>query len=331
MTDDGRMRAWLGGSDQTHPRTFQAREGIWATFEDISRELTTPIDDLLNDAMERYARSRGHLSESHRVSDPLEETHTAESLEKQRAAAAYPGYGADAPAYPSAGPYSGPHSGGPPSPADAYTEDMLRTAARTTMPHRPGSRPVPPPPLGPPGRSGSFGQAPPPLPPPQGFAPPPSPASFAPPPPPSMRGRSFPPPLAPPSHPSNGPARGSVAPTTQRLPSSANMPVAQSVRPPPLVHTEPRELVLEYKGKSYAVDKDRYCIGRSKTQSDLRLDDPNVSRQHAVIERVGSAWYVVDLGSTNGVEIQGQRVARRALAHGDVIVITTHQIKCVLR
>ena len=94
---------------------------------------------------------------------------------------------------------------------------------------------------------------------------------------------------------------------------------------------EAKRLVLTYQGKPHQVDKDRFLLGRSKTQADLRLDDANVSRQHAVIERVGAAWYVVDLGSTNGVQVAGERVARRALADGDLIVITTHEIRCSLR
>ncbi len=94
---------------------------------------------------------------------------------------------------------------------------------------------------------------------------------------------------------------------------------------------EAKRLVLTYQGRLHHVDKDRFLLGRSKTQADLRLDDANVSRQHAVIERVGAAWYVVDLGSTNGVQVAGERVARRALADGDLIVITTHEIRCSLR
>jgi hypothetical protein len=92
-----------------------------------------------------------------------------------------------------------------------------------------------------------------------------------------------------------------------------------------------KRLVLTYEGRSYPVDKDRFLLGRSKTQADLRLDDPNVSRQHAVIERVGASWYIVDLGSTNGVLIGGERIARRPLADGDLIVITAHEIRCSLR
>jgi len=87
-------------------------------------------------------------------------------------------------------------------------------------------------------------------------------------------------------------------------------------------------LTLTYAGRSYSVDKDRFLIGRSKSQADLRLDDANVSRQHAMIERANGAWYVVDLGSTNGVFVSGERVARRALRDGDLIEITTHAITC---
>ena len=92
-----------------------------------------------------------------------------------------------------------------------------------------------------------------------------------------------------------------------------------------------KRLFLEYQGATHEVDKDRFLLGRSNTQADLRLDDPNVSRQHAVIERVGAAWYVVDLGSTNGVHVAGERIVRRALTDGDVISIIHHEIRCFLK
>jgi len=73
------------------------------------------------------------------------------------------------------------------------------------------------------------------------------------------------------------------------------------------------------------------CRGFNKSQGELLvLDDANVSRQHAAIERVGDVWYLADLGSTNGCYIEGQRVSRRAISDGDVIEITTHQIRCTL-
>ena len=90
-------------------------------------------------------------------------------------------------------------------------------------------------------------------------------------------------------------------------------------------------LSLTYQNRAMDVTKERFILGRSKSQADLVLDDANVSRQHAAIERVGDAWYLADLGSTNGCYIEGQRISRRMLADGDVIEITTHQIRCTIR
>jgi hypothetical protein len=114
-------------------------------------------------------------------------------------------------------------------------------------------------------------------------------------------------------------------------------PQARPQDPPPLRDTGSnpalgqKRLFLFHQGRQVEVDKERFVLGRSKTQADLRLDDPNVSRQHAAIEKVGPAWYIVDLGSTNGVYVAGQRVARRAIADGDVLTITSHEVRCSLR
>ena len=91
------------------------------------------------------------------------------------------------------------------------------------------------------------------------------------------------------------------------------------------------QLTLTYNGRSVEVTKERFLLGRSKSQADLVLDDANVSRQHAAIERVGDTWILADLGSTNGCYVDGQRVSRRQIEDGDVIEITTHQVRCTLR
>jgi len=51
------------------------------------------------------------------------------------------------------------------------------------------------------------------------------------------------------------------------------------------------------------------------------LADAAVSRKHAGIRRDSSGWELADLGSTNGVFINGQRMAKRLLAAGDIIRI----------
>ncbi|MCU0658359.1 MAG: VWA domain-containing protein [Polyangiaceae bacterium] len=60
----------------------------------------------------------------------------------------------------------------------------------------------------------------------------------------------------------------------------------------------------------------RLVIGRG-VSCDLAIPSPSLSRQHAVIEQVGGQFWLVDLGSTNGIEVKGARVQRHLLAHGD--------------
>jgi hypothetical protein len=66
-------------------------------------------------------------------------------------------------------------------------------------------------------------------------------------------------------------------------------------------------------------------IGRS-SDCGIVLADPNVSRRHAEVRRAGEAYIVVDLGSTNGTEVNGQRVDETSLMHGDVIGVGTTRI-----
>ena len=49
--------------------------------------------------------------------------------------------------------------------------------------------------------------------------------------------------------------------------------------------------------------------------------DGNASRRHAEIAQEGSVYVLVDLGSTNGTELNGRRVTRQELADGDRITI----------
>lgn len=54
-----------------------------------------------------------------------------------------------------------------------------------------------------------------------------------------------------------------------------------------------------------------FRIGRHAS-SELQLFDQRISRHHAQIERVGDIYQLVDLNSSNGVYINGQRVHQRA-------------------
>lgn len=65
------------------------------------------------------------------------------------------------------------------------------------------------------------------------------------------------------------------------------------------------------------LEKFRFTIGRSG--SDLAVDDPAISRQHAVIENHSEKFLLKDLGSTNGTFLNGKRITIEFLRPGDVI------------
>jgi neural Wiskott-Aldrich syndrome protein len=90
-------------------------------------------------------------------------------------------------------------------------------------------------------------------------------------------------------------------------------------------------LTLLYQGERFPINKDRFVIGRGKQSSDLTLKDPNVSRQHAMIEFQNGVYFMVDMGSTNGVEYNGQRLARKQIVEGDVFRICDHDLSFTYR
>jgi hypothetical protein len=100
--------------------------------------------------------------------------------------------------------------------------------------------------------------------------------------------------------------------------------------PPPRRSSAPRSLRIEYGAQGFPVTRPRFVIGRGKRVSDFVIKDPNVSRQHAVIEQRGFDYYVVDLGSTNGVLVDGARVHEHRIADGDVIEICGHTLRLCL-
>ena len=64
-------------------------------------------------------------------------------------------------------------------------------------------------------------------------------------------------------------------------------------------------------------------LGRSR-ESDCVFRDPNISRRHAELRRGPTGdWQVVDLGSTNGVKVNGRRVESSRLSPGDEVTLGT--------
>jgi pSer/pThr/pTyr-binding forkhead associated (FHA) protein len=101
----------------------------------------------------------------------------------------------------------------------------------------------------------------------------------------------------------------------------------QGAPPPPQPRPGGGRLVVYYRGQRAEVNKDRFIIGRGKQSSDLTIKDPNVSRQHAMIECLNGQYFMVDMGSTNGIEYNGQRIQRKPIAAGDVFNICDHELR----
>ncbi|MGZ4441377.1 MAG: FhaA domain-containing protein [Gaiellaceae bacterium] len=72
---------------------------------------------------------------------------------------------------------------------------------------------------------------------------------------------------------------------------------------------------LSWQGQTRELDKPRTVIGRSR-ECDIQVSDSNVSRQHAELLHEGHRYWLVDLGSTNGIEAGGKRVQRLELEEG---------------
>jgi hypothetical protein len=86
------------------------------------------------------------------------------------------------------------------------------------------------------------------------------------------------------------------------------------------------ELVtLSWNGSSHEVKQRRVVIGRSR-DCDIQLADANVSRRHAELRQEGASYWIVDLGSTNGIEVNGKRVKRAKLRSGDTITLGSTEV-----
>jgi len=89
-------------------------------------------------------------------------------------------------------------------------------------------------------------------------------------------------------------------------------------------------LILMHDGaviREYLLDKERTVVGR-KPHNDIHLEDPTISGEHAVFLKMKHV-YVEDLGSTNGVILNGKRVTKRQLSSGDIVRIGRHEFKFV--
>ena len=87
---------------------------------------------------------------------------------------------------------------------------------------------------------------------------------------------------------------------------------------PPVVERE--VVTLTVGGRAHPVTSRHVVLGRSR-ECDIRVADGNVSRRHAELVQEGATYWLVDLDSTNGTELNGKPVQRAKLGDGDRITI----------
>src|SRR4051794_31074411 len=81
--------------------------------------------------------------------------------------------------------------------------------------------------------------------------------------------------------------------------------------------------IVSLDDRRYVLEGPRARIGRSK-DAECVLRDPNVSRRHAELRRSPTGdWTIADLGSTNGIKVNGRRVSSSRLSPGDQVTVGT--------
>ena len=121
-----------------------------------------------------------------------------------------------------------------------------------------------------------------------------------------------------------GEPAGDVAPGATMIYKPKAQPPTQAVSAEEL-GVEADLVTLSFDGKRYEVKQRRVVIGRAR-DCDIQLSDTNVSRRHAELRQEGASYWIVDLGSTNGLEVNGQRVKRAKLSDGDTVTVGSTEV-----
>jgi predicted Zn finger-like uncharacterized protein len=81
-------------------------------------------------------------------------------------------------------------------------------------------------------------------------------------------------------------------------------------------------------GQIFQITKTRTTMGRSG--ADINLDDPEASRQHAMLEVIGDHAIVRDLGSTNGTFVDLERIEQQVLNNHMEFRIGSHVLMFIV-
>ena len=114
------------------------------------------------------------------------------------------------------------------------------------------------------------------------------------------------------------------------------MPAVEPAFPaPPVAPPEDAPATLVFltgpgSGRIFGLKAHMVMIGRGQ-DNDVVLDDPATSSHHCRIESRNGAFWLADLGSTNGTLINGEPVVEKQLQHGDVLSIGQNTIRFALK
>lgn len=136
-------------------------------------------------------------------------------------------------------------------------------------------------------------------------------------------------------------------PASPNAPEDEEKPASEMTRKRSLTTAERRQVMAELRlpedaklslavisgpqaGKIFQIEKPKMVIGRS--DADITVEDPEISRQHAVIEVSGDRVMLLDLGSTNGVFVGDEQITEAALENqsefsvggSTLLLIVTH-------
>jgi pSer/pThr/pTyr-binding forkhead associated (FHA) protein len=79
-------------------------------------------------------------------------------------------------------------------------------------------------------------------------------------------------------------------------------------------------------GDSIPLLKPELLIGR-RSRCDIVLQFPNISSHHCSLELINGYWFVQDLGSRNGIKVNGERCDSKFLLPGDELAIAKHRFE----
>ena len=137
----------------------------------------------------------------------------------------------------------------------------------------------------------------------------------------------------PANQPATAPAQQNTAvPANQPSITPAQQNAAAPIQPP-LSPTPWNAGLVDRDGRFYPVNVDKFQIGKGKataTPNNLIVNNPSVSRAHALIEKENGEYYIKDLYSLNGTFINGRKIesnTKEKLNNGDILTFADEKYK----